>query len=553
MKKTTKFIKSAEDFDLEDQDQFEVDEEMIDSISDSEEFAGEDVSKEDIIEAIQAIDALADSVLEKSDSEDTPVDADSLLDAVEAMIEAPAEDVEEFEMEEDEELPEELTNAAVKVMISEDGATTVESNPDSVYDTEIDGLDCTVFDTCDDIPMEIEDEGESDDLLVVGSSKATKFKKGFVTLKSSANKKVWSAAVKKVRKMVKSNKLTAAHWAIVSALAAKMEALESSKKAIQSKVINVIKNNADMKKKLSMLLKSDAEFDNASQPENETKPEDVAGTEVRYTDEGDPAKETSPEEVESTSGNSVEDPKTDEETEGEFIDVPTAPIAELDVPMMNACLKLKKLSSSKHSGKTMYIVNGVTKSTADKITFKAVKSSECKQLDNAKEIKSKFDGKVVNLKNGLAVAFKETTQGLMACVAAYENKGKGNYTVCLKNNKYVITTGVAAPVFSTAEKVIIAQKIASARAEGEKKGREDARKLFQSRIAKIEADAKKQIASAKHLASAGERRLQQIHAAEERERLFQSSQREMNAEKAFIKENNTRNQEALNALYSKMF
>ena len=141
----------------------------------------------------------------------------------------------------------------------------------------------------------------------------------------------------------------------------------------------------------------------------------------------------------------------------------------------------------------------------------------------------------------------------MACVAAYENKGKGNYTVCLKNSKYVITTGVAAPVFSTAEKVIIAQKIASARAEGEKKGREDARKLFQSRIAKIEADAKKQIASAKHLASAGERRLQQIHAAEERERLFQSSQREMNAEKAFIKENNTRNQEALNALYSKMF
>ena len=105
MKKTTKFIKSAEDFDLEDQDQdqFEVDEEMIDSISDSEEFAGEDVSKEDIIEAIQAIDALADSVLEKSDSEDTPVDADSLLDAVEAMIEAPAEDEEEFEMEEDEE------------------------------------------------------------------------------------------------------------------------------------------------------------------------------------------------------------------------------------------------------------------------------------------------------------------------------------------------------------------------------------------------------------------------------------------------------------------
>lgn len=583
MKKTRNLIKSAaeddEDENLEsqetletgsqveddDSDQFEADEEMIDSISDAEEFAGTDISKEDIIDAIQAIDALADAVIEKSDAEEAIIDADTLLDEVEEMIDAPegdepmgvSEEDATFEMDEDEELPEELTNAAVKVMISEDGATTVESNPDSVYDSEIDGLGCTVYDTCDVPEFDVEDEGESndDDLLVVGSSKATKFKKGFVVLKSNANKRCWSAAVKKVRKMVGSSKLTAAHWVIVSALANAMVKSEAEQKVIQSKVLNVIRNNKDMKARLNKIIKSDAEIDPAGQTDSDVKIEDEFKNDSSVVDEGDPAKETSPEEVDSTSGNPVEDPDLQSEKEGEYIDVPDAPIAELEIPLNNAryVVTLKRLSSSKRTGKTMYIVNGVKEGKGDKPAIRSAKEVPETNTKQMVAIKQALDGKVVNLKNGTGVAFKNTSQGLLACACAYEDAGKGNYTVCLKNNRFVITIGKPTAVFNNAEKVIIAQKIASARSEGYNEGRKEAERIYSAKIRQTERNAQKAIASAKRASNANEAELRRISAQKEREALFQSSQKQMNEEKQFIKESNTRNAESLDKLYKGMF
>ena len=48
-------------------------------------------------------------------------------------------------------------------------------------------------------------------------------------------------------------------------------------------------------------------------------------------------------------------------------------------------------------------------------------------------------------------------------------------------------------------------------------------------------------------------KLQKMHEAEERERLFQSSQTKMNEEKIAIKSSNTRNANTLNKLYNAMF
>ena len=147
-------------------------------------------------------------------------------------------------------------------MVSEEGAVEVEQSPDEVYDDTLDGLECTVFDTCDDVPLDVEDDAPNagDDVLVIGNSKSNKYKKGFVVLKSSANKKAWSAAYKKVKKMVGSSKLTAAHWVIVSALAKKEEEKDKLKKKIECKLIKTIRSNKETKAKFcGKFLKSSEE------------------------------------------------------------------------------------------------------------------------------------------------------------------------------------------------------------------------------------------------------------------------------------------------------
>ena len=592
-----RLIKSAEE------DQFEVDESIIDEVSNAEEFADVEVTEEDIVDAVQAIEALADAVIEKANVEEKEIDADALLDEVRDMIdETHEEEPAEEEFPEEEELPEELTNSAVRVMVSEDGAVELEQTPDEVYNDTIDDMECTVFDTCDEIPLEIEDDAAEpgDDVLVIGNSKSNKYKKGFVVLKSSANKKAWSAAFKKVKKMVGSAKLTPAHWVIVSALAKKEEEEDKKKKKIECKLIKIIRSNKDRKNQFcSKLLKSSEEFEpngGATDPEN--KPAETTGEgNPGYQEEGNPENATSPEQI--TPGDVTNNSgDTTEKLDAEGVDVPDEDIIVVDVPLTNSKKKVRmqKVSSRLTKGYNVY-----------------------KVINSTKEIET-LNGKVIKC-GKVGFAFRNGSQGLLCCAARYVDAGKGAYSTVLKNNKVVISKGKSVDIFSAAERVVIAKKIASARIEGRKEGMSlakkrvvssasrrpnMARKAVRSSVLRDEVrntSARKPVTSAARRPSANpvrkpvtsaarrpvgatpvrkpitsarrevmnanrqtrqairsaneakknEMQLRSMHEAEERQRLFQSSQRQISEEKKEIKSNNTRNMETLEKMYKGMF
>ena len=581
-----KFIKSAEGND-ENEDQFEIDESIVDEVSNAEEFADVEISNDDIMDAVKAIDALADSVIEKANVEEKKIDADELLDEVRDLIDSDSEPAEE-EFPEEDELPEELTNSAVRVMVSEDGAVELEQTPDEVYDSDIDDVACTVFDTCDVPDVDLEEtaapDNTEDDVLVIGNSKAKSFKKGYVVLKSSANKKCWSAAVKKVKKMIGSKaKMTAAHWAIVSAIAKKEEEDEKLKKKIECKLIKVLRSNKEFKK----FLKSDAEFDPEGQPAAETKPEDTVGKENGVTEGGDVTSETSPEEVTSQSGNPTKDPETNVDHEDDIV-LPEGETIALEVALTNSKKKVQMKRVMSNSRKNFKV-------------FKVINSS--KELET-------LAGKCIKC-GKIAYVFANTGVGLLACAAKFEDSGKGTYKPVLKNNKVVIGRGKETPVFQSAEKLEITRMVASAKTEGRMEAKKES--LFASRRpvksgliarpngnpnrtpinskftgnparrpvssaarrpnpmnrpnpvrrpvmsaaerqAKLEAiksrrNARQQVISAKERENALRKQFDQ----EERQRLFQSSQKELNQEKTVIKSNNSRNVETMNKMYGGMF
>jgi len=345
-----RLIKSAEEIEeQETEDQFELDESVVDEVSNAEEFADVEITNEDIMDAVEAIDALADAVIEKADAEEKEIDADALLDQVRDMIDDSHEEEPEEEEIEEAELPEEIESSVVRVMVSEDGAIDVEQKPDEVYDSTIDGLECTMFDTSDDIPMDdLEETADADktedDVLVIGNSASKKFKKGYLKIKSSANKKAWSNAYKKVKKMVgSSKKLTAAHWAIVAALAKKEEEEDKLKKKIECRLIRAIRSNKAVKAKFFKYIKSNFdEFDSEGAPESETKPDMTAEpTNNGYAEEGDPTNATSPEEVESQVGDPVENPDKQVEGTTEDIVLPDEAIVVVDVPLTNSTRKVR--------------------------------------------------------------------------------------------------------------------------------------------------------------------------------------------------------------------
>ena len=575
-----KFLKSAE----ENENQFELDEQAINEISNAEEFADVEITHEDIMDAVQAIDAVADAVIEKADAEEKEVDADAVLEQVTDVIENTHDD--DVEISEEEELPEEITNSVVRVMVSEDGAVELEQSPDEIHDETVDGLDCTVFDTCDVPEIDVEETGDpekaEDDVLIIGNSKSAKFKKGFVTIKSNANKKCWSAAFKKVKSMIGNAKMTAAHWAIVSALAKKEESEVALKNSIQSKVLAYIKNNAELKNKFFKAIKSELENDvqpeisKEGQTEAETKPTETAGTKNGVTEPKTPTETGKPEGIEQPSGNPTEDPNKQNEREGE-IALPEESIVVVEVPLTNSVRKvqLQKIRSSKNRGYNLY---------------KVVSNKDMSFLD----------GRVISC-GKIAYAFQNTTQGILACCAKYENTGKGIYKPVMSGKTVVIGKGVKAPVFQNYEKIMMAKAIVSARRQGVEEGkkaltsgrnrvskrpltsarrpvltperkaeilaRREARlngkapvnssrmhpqnrtdrKAIQSKIELLKAKK----AERKAIESKAE--LQKMHEAEERARLFQSSQTQMNEEKIAIKSNNARNTAALNSLYDKMF
>jgi len=572
-----KLLVSAEETDNQnDENQFELDESIVDEVSNAEEFADVEITNEDIMDAVEAIDALADAVIEKADAEEKEIDADELLDQVRDMIDESHEEEPEGEEFEEAELPEEIESSVVRVMVSEDGAIDLEQKPDEIYDQDVDGLECTVFDTVDDYPMELDEaaptEEVEDDTLIIGNSASKNFKKGYITIKSSANKKAWNAAYKKVKKMVGSSKLTAAHWAIVSALAKKEEENDKLKKKIECRLIRAIRSNKEVKSKFFKAIKSDFTEDvagqdtqddiqNEGQTEQEAKPDMVAepknnGFEEQPND-GVPSEAGEPKGVKEEFGNPTEDPARQDEREDEII-LPEESIVVVDVPLANSVRKvrLQKVRSSKIRNYNLY------------------------KVVNSKDM-SVLDGKVI--KSGkLAYAFKNTTQGVIACCAAYVDNGKGTYKPVLQNNKVVITRGALAPVFQNYEKIQIAKMVVSARKQGYLEGKREAikssnrpsiqskkdellarrealrsgrkpemsnerREALKSRMEARQAQIKEQ----KAIQSRAE--LVKMHEAEERQRLFQSSQTQMNEEKVALKSASNRNTAALNKLYDSMF
>lgn len=572
-----RLIKSADELDEQnDENQFELDESIVDEVSNAEEFADVEITNEDIMDAVEAIDALADAVIEKADAEEKEIDADELLDQVRDMIDESHEEEPEEEEFEEAELPEEIESSVVRVMVSEDGAIDLEQKPDEIYDQDVDGLECTVFDTVDDYPMELDEaaptEEVEDDTLIIGNSASKNFKKGYITIKSSANKKAWNAAYKKVKKMIGSSKLTAAHWAIVSALAKKEEENDKLKKKIECRLIRAIRSNKEVKSKFFKAIKSDFTEDvagqdtqddiqNEGQTEQEAKPDMIAEPENNGFEEqpndGVPSEAGEPEGVKEEFGNPTEDPARQDEREDEII-LPEESIVVVDVPLANSVrkIRLQKVRSSKIRNYNLY------------------------KVVNNKDM-SVLDGKVV--KSGkLAYAFKNTTQGVIACCAAYVDNGKGTYKPVLKNNKVVITRGALAPVFQNYEKIQIAKMVVSARKQGYLEGKREAikssnrpsiqskkdellarrealrsgrkpemsnerREAIKSRMEARQAQIKEQ----KAIQSRAE--LVKMHEAEERQRLFQSSQTQMNEEKVALKSASNRNTAALNKLYDSMF
>ena len=572
-----RLIKSAEE-NLNAENQFELDEQAIDEISNAEEFADVEITNEDIMDAVEAIDALATAVIEKADGEEKEVDADELLDAVRDMIDESHEEPAEEEFPEEEELPEELTNSVVRVMVSEDGAIDLEQKPDEVYDQTVDGLECTVFDTTDEYPIDMEDtaaeEEVEDDVLVIGNSKTNKYRKGYVRIKSAINKKAWSSAFKKVKKMIGSAKFTAAHWVIVSALAKKEEENDKLQKKIECKLIRMIRSNKELKSKFMKAIKSDFSEDVAGQdtqddiqPEGQTqaeaKPDMVAEPQNNGVEENvaAPSETGDPDGVTEEFGNPTEDPATQEEREGE-IALPEEDIIIVDVPLTNSTRKvrLQKVRSSKTRKYNLYkVVSG---------------------KDN-----SILDGKVI--KNGkLAFAFKNTIHGVIACCAQFVPSGKGAYKPVLKNNRVIIAHGgEPATVFQNFEKIQLAKAVLSARKEGYAQGlkknriisngsartiRERKDEILNSRrtpartpvksgmsderrraILSREETKRAKINERKALQSKAE--LIKMHEAEERQKLFQSSLTQMNEEKVVLKSNNARNNAALEKMYDGMF
>lgn len=533
-------------------DKFEIDEELINEVSNSDEFKDVEITPEDVMDAIQAIDALADAVIDKADGEEKKIDADELLDQVRDMIDETHED--DTELEKEEELPAEITNSVIRVAVSDDNEIAIEKAPDEIYDSDIDGETCTVFDTDCDIPIDVEDTGnpDGDDLLIIGNSASNSYKKGYLKVTSSATKKAWSSAYKKVRKMIGNAKMTAAHWAIVSALAKKEEEDDKKKKKLECALLKKIRSDKEMKNNLLKPLKSSNEFDANGQPESETKPEETAGKDnPGFKEGGAPENEKSPEETTSQSGNPTEDPEKQVERENEIV-LPEEEIIAVDVPLTNSKkrVQLKKVASSVAKGCNTYVVQNVSRALERVLDGKCVKSGK------------------------FGFMFKSSASGLLACCAKFVDGGKGNYGTVLVNGKICIMKGKSFPIFNATEKTIFSQKMETAFKRGKligssarkpltngchgKEKEEKNKKDEEIKSARCEAirakiQSHREIKKAQMLASQNEAKLRAMHDAEERERLFQSSQSVMNEEKIAIRQSVSRNASTLKKLYDSMF
>ena len=474
-------------------DEFELDQEAIDAVN-AEEGFGEDISDSDVKDALVAIAAIADQVIEEGEELEPEQVVEKVAEIVEGDDFEPEAETEEVEVSEEEEMPEELNNALVRVMVQEGDEVEIDGSTveDEIRQETIDGETATVFDTVSDSGDSFEemdfaeDSDEADEgLIVVGNSlvKNPSYKKGFVTLKNSVQKKVgkcWSAAYKKVRAMIGSRKMNAKDWAIVSCLAlsmSKKEKVASAAKANNMKrVMTAVKNNADFKKEFTNMIGSGC---HGKKKEEEKQKKEKTNKEVEssrkaikseLSDEIEQSTETEkaeqPEETVATDFGKVD--TNPDFAEGEVVepygDVPTVPadgtpvddpkdliepgaedVVEVAVPLESSTRRivLKK------------IMNSVYKVVGTRLTSR--------RLVNRRPLKS---GTVICLKNGKAILLKNSnTAGMLAFYGKLiKSSSKAPYcAVKAEDGVYITQNKKGSDMFALAEKKCLMNSIANAR------------------------------------------------------------------------------------------
>lgn len=562
----------------EDKDGFDVDEEFVDAVNEETDFGGDNVAKEDVIEAIQAIDAVADAVLTESGEDNFEFDADELLDKIQETISSDEFALDEAEAEsptEDDELPEELNNSVVRVMVQDaDGTVTnIESGVEDesndfgsdIYADSFDGDDATMFDT-DEVDMgdiELDDEADSDDteLAVVGNSRnpSTNYRKGFMKLSSSLkneNKKVWNSAFKAVCKMVGSTELTSAHWAIVSMIAkdmAKKESLANNKKVeTMKRVLSAIKKSDELKQRLTNSFEEIEKDISAS--ESDCKPTEEVGSDLSAKEESvdNGGLVNTPNEVGENWGEPKE-PKKDVENANDAVELraPSEGIVEVDVPVTNGF----KTIVMKPMGSGAYKVIGSKLCKSNKIAVRTVRNSRLAMKGMSSNVPLK-SGTIINLANGKAILLKNSnTAGMLAFYGKFEKgEQKAPYFASLTNGFCLISQSKkGSDLFASAEKANLREMlIAQARKTAEVASNK-AERVFNSQIRDERMKNRKALSNARKQAMAREDELKAIADNREMERLFQSNVATKKAEVREAQKLDNARQEGLSKLYDSMF
>lgn len=474
-------------------DEFELDQEAIDAVN-AEEGFGEDISDSDVKDALVAIAAIADEVIEEGEELEPEQVVEKVAEIVEGDDFEPEAETEEVEVSEEEEMPEELNNALVRVMVQEGDEVEIDGSTveDEIRQETIDGETATVFDTVSDSGDSFEemdfaeDSDEADEgLIVVGNSlvKNPSYKKGFVTLKNSVQKKVgkcWSAAYKKVRAMIGSRKMNARDWAIVSCLAlsmSKKEKVASAAKANNMKrVMTAVKNNADFKKEFTKMIgsgchgkkkeKKGKKADESKKPVEESKKLVKSELDTEIDASSETLAESKPEETVATDFGKVD--TNPDFAEGEVVepygDVPTVPVdgtpvddpEDLIEPGAEDVVEVAvPLESSTRRIVLKKIMNSVYKVVGTRLTSR--------RLVNRRPLKS---GTVICLKNGKAILLKNSnTAGMLAFYGKLiKSSSKAPYcAVKSEDGVYITQSKKGTDMFALAEKKCLMNSIARAR------------------------------------------------------------------------------------------
>jgi len=232
-----KFIKSDDE-----KEGIELTEDKLDEINKASDLTGDDkMTKDDVVDAVQAIDNIADTILADEKDVLTP---DELVKKVEEIASVD----EDKDDEKDVDIPDEMVGSAVKIMVQEvpDGEEKECHNGECLKDMTIDNVPSIVYDSDDMDEPSVLDVGASDkddDVLVIGSSASKKatYKNGYYTIVSTKCKKYIKQAYNKVQKLTSGKAMTKSLWALTSAIAVNLEKKAQIKSGNMKKLMSAYK------------------------------------------------------------------------------------------------------------------------------------------------------------------------------------------------------------------------------------------------------------------------------------------------------------------------